>query len=85
MRLCVPAEAVLESGENTLAFVVSGDGQIDPRPVSIGQRGDDDIEVLSGLAEGESVVTSANFLIDSESRLRSALTTFGGVAQARRD
>lgn len=84
-RLCVPAEAVLESGEKTLAFVVSGDGQIDPRPVSIGQRGDDDVEVLSGLAEGESVVTSANFLIDSESRLRSALAAFGGVAQARRD
>jgi Cu(I)/Ag(I) efflux system membrane fusion protein len=85
MRLCVPAEAVLESGENTLAFVVSGDGEIDPRAVSIGQRGDDDVEVLSGLAEGESVVTSANFLIDSESRLRSALAAFGGVAQARRD
>jgi Cu(I)/Ag(I) efflux system membrane fusion protein len=84
-RLCVPAEAILESGEKTLAFVISGSGQIDPRLVSVGERGDDEVEILTGLAEGESVVTSANFLIDSESRLRSALAAFGGVAQPRRD
>jgi Cu(I)/Ag(I) efflux system membrane fusion protein len=85
MRLCVPADAILESGEKSLAFVISGTGKIDPRPVSIGQRGDDEVEILTGLAEGESVVTSANFLIDSESRLRSALAAFGGVAQPQRD
>ncbi len=85
MRLCVPADAILESGEKTLAFVISGNGRIDPRLVSVGQRGDDEVEILTGLAEGESVVTSANFLIDSESRLRSALAAFGGVAQPSRD
>ena len=83
MRLCVPADAILETGEKTLAFVISGTGKIDPRLVSVGQRGDDEVEVLTGLAEGESVVTSANFLIDSESRLRSALAAFGGVARQR--
>jgi Cu(I)/Ag(I) efflux system membrane fusion protein len=85
MRLCVPADAILESGERTLAFVISGGGEIDPRSVSVGQRGEDEVEILTGLAEGESVVTSANFLIDSESRLRSALAAFGGVAQPQRD
>jgi Cu(I)/Ag(I) efflux system membrane fusion protein len=76
VRLAVPAEAVLETGEKEFAFVVHEDGAIEPRLVTVGGRGEDYVGVIAGLAEGETVITSANFLIDSESRLRSALAAF---------
>lgn len=73
MRLAIPMSAVLHSGDKNFAFVVKGKGEFEPRLISIGVRTGNYYEVLSGLVEGETVVTSANFLIDSESRLRSVI------------
>jgi RND family efflux transporter MFP subunit len=72
-RLTVPDGAVLSSGTRDIVFVAKGDGYFEPRQVRIGLRLPDAMEVLEGLSEGERVVTSGNFLIDSESRLKSAL------------
>jgi hypothetical protein len=66
-----PAEAVLDTGVRQVAWVAVGKGRFEPREVVIGRRGDDGmIEVQSGLGVGDRVVTSGQFLIDSESRLR---------------
>ncbi len=73
-RLTVPEEAVMETGTRKIAFVKTGPGRFEPREVSVGQEGEGVLEVLSGLTEGEEVVTSANFLIDSESKLKAALS-----------
>ncbi len=72
-RLCVPGNAVIDSGLRRIVFVEAAQGFLQPREVRLGVRAGDDVEVLEGLAAGERVVTSANFLIDSESRLREAL------------
>ena len=71
--LFVPREAVLDSGAEQIVFVSVGDGYFEPRKVELGARLDDRIVVLSGLKPGERVVTSGNFLIDSESRLKNAM------------
>ena len=76
-RLTVPASAVLDSGRRQVAFVAQGDGQLVPRDVKLGSRFADDVEVLDGLAAGERVVTSANFLVDSESKLQAAESMMG--------
>ncbi len=69
----VPAPAVLRSGERNVVFVAAGDGSFEPRSVAVGSRGaEDEYEVRSGLAPGETVVLSGQFLLDSESRLREA-------------
>ncbi len=72
-RLMVPAEAVLDTGMRKVVFVVHSSGHFTAREVTAGERTDAGIEILSGLTEGEEVVTSGNFLIDSESRLKAAL------------
>jgi RND family efflux transporter MFP subunit len=72
-QLTVPQDAVLNSGTRQVVFVDRGDGHFEPREVMIGQRSDDRIEILSGLKAGDRIVTSGNFLVDSESRLQSAL------------
>jgi Cu(I)/Ag(I) efflux system membrane fusion protein len=64
---------VLDTGEKELVFVMKDGGVFEPREVRTGRRGGDYLEVRSGVAAGEKVVTSANFLIDSESRMRAAL------------
>ena len=69
----VPTEAVLHSGERAVAFVHLGEGRFEPRELRLGVRGDEEYQVLEGLAEGEDVVTSGQFLIDSESRLKEAV------------
>lgn len=81
VRLSVPAEAILDSGEKQMVFVVADDGAIEPRQVTIDRRGEDHVGIASGIVEGETVATSANFLIDSESRLRSALAAFGRAGE----
>ena len=75
-HLAVPQEAVLDTGERQVLFVVDSRGHFDPRQVTLGLVGDDEVEVKQGLKAGEQVVTSANFLIDSESRFRAALKQF---------
>jgi len=72
--LAVPSEAILRSGQRTLAIVALGEGRFEPRPVRLGIDGGDGwVEVSEGLREGERVVTSGQFLIDSESRLQEAV------------
>ena len=75
-KLAVPKEAVVDTGEHQFVFVVYGDGRFEPRAVRLGRLAQGYYEVLDGLRDGEDVVTSANFLIDSESRFRAALTAF---------
>jgi membrane fusion protein, copper/silver efflux system len=69
--LSLPSEAVVLTGERDLVFVVGRDGALEPRAVTLGARAGDRIQILSGVAEGERVVASANFLVDAESRLTS--------------
>ena len=71
--LTVPAEAVVDTGEMHYVFVAKDGGHFEPRQVKIGGRVKDRVEILSGVSEGETVVTTGNFLIDSESRLRAAI------------
>ncbi|MGA8011294.1 MAG: efflux RND transporter periplasmic adaptor subunit [Candidatus Acidiferrales bacterium] len=75
-QLVVPATGILQSGTRQIAFVNRSDGYIEPREVQLGARVGDDFVVLKGLKAGEQIVTSANFLIDSESQLQAALGSF---------
>jgi hypothetical protein len=75
-QLVIPASGVLQSGTRQIAFVERSDGYIEPREVQLGSRVGDDFIVLKGLKAGEQIVTSANFLIDSESQLQAALGSF---------
>ena len=75
-QLVIPATGVLQSGTRQIVFVSRGDGYIEPREVQLGSRAGDDFIVLKGLKAGEEIVTSANFLIDSESQLQAALGSF---------
>ncbi len=70
----VPDSALIETGTRTVAFVDGGDGTFEPRELKIGVRGNGKAQVLSGVKEGEKVAIRANFLLDSESKLRAALT-----------
>ncbi len=72
-RLAVPDSAVLDTGTRSVAFVETTEGVFEPRELKIGLRLEHEYEVLEGLSEGEHVVVSGNFLIDSESKLKSAL------------
>ena len=72
--LLVPDSAVLRSGEKNTVFVALDDGHFEPREVTLGPRAENNTyEVLSGLKEGERVVTSGQFMLDSESQLREAI------------
>jgi RND family efflux transporter MFP subunit len=71
--LVVPADAVVNSGTQQTVFVTEGDGHFDPRPVKTGRRLGDAVEIVDGLAEGETVASAATFFLDSESQLRGAL------------
>jgi Cu(I)/Ag(I) efflux system membrane fusion protein len=80
--LFVPASAVLKAGERQIVFLDRGDGRLEPREIETGARVEGGYAVLSGIAEGDKVVTSANFLIDSESSLKAALSSMGTVPPA---
>jgi membrane fusion protein, copper/silver efflux system len=75
-QLVIPAGGVLQSGMRSIVFVDHGEGQLEPRAVELGPQVGDEYVVQKGLQAGERVVTSANFLIDSESQLRAALGAF---------
>lgn len=70
--ITVPRDAVVDTGSERHVFVAVGPGRFEPRTVSLGVRLTDRVEVVSGLSEGERVVSSGVFLIDSESRLRAS-------------
>jgi Cu(I)/Ag(I) efflux system membrane fusion protein len=74
-RLSIPPSAVIETGTRAIVFVDRADGALEPREIGVGLRLADAYEVLSGLEEGERIVTSGNFLVDSESKLRAALAS----------
>jgi membrane fusion protein, copper/silver efflux system len=76
--LTVPESAVVQTGERTLVFVDQGQGHYQPREVSIGERVSGGYRVRGGLVAGERVVVSANFLLDSESSIRSAIARASG-------
>lgn len=76
--LVVPASAVMSTGTRSLVFVSHPDGMLEPREVTVGIRAEEVVEVVSGVAEAEQVVTGGNFLIDSESRLKAALEGMAG-------
>ena len=71
--LLVPAEALVDTGDDQYVFVAKSEGHFEPRRVKIGARAGDKVQVSDGVTEGETVVTTGNFLLDSESRLRSAI------------
>jgi RND family efflux transporter MFP subunit len=77
-RMTVPAEAVLDTGLKKTVFVDRGNGYLEPRQVSTGQRVGDRIEITEGLAARERVVISGNFLIDSESQLKASAAGMAG-------
>jgi Cu(I)/Ag(I) efflux system membrane fusion protein len=76
--LRIPADAVIRSGTKDVVFIALSNGKFEPREVQLGAKSGDQIEVAGGLTEGQEVVMRANFLVDSESQLRSSLSTIGG-------
>jgi Cu(I)/Ag(I) efflux system membrane fusion protein len=69
-KLAVPEESVLFSGEQAFVYLLTSDGRFEPKAIRVGAKTETDYEVVQGLKDGDQIVTSANFLIDSESRLR---------------
>lgn len=83
--LAVPDSSVLDTGSRQAILVDKGDGRFEPREIKLGRRGGGYVEVRDGLADGEAVVTSANFLIDAESNLKAALKGFADAAPPASD
>ena len=73
-RTVVPSSAIIDDGERRVVLIALGEGRFKPQPVKLGERGRELVEVLEGVEEGDRVVVSANFLIDSESQLKAALS-----------
>jgi len=78
----IPDSALIETGVRQIAFVDAGDGSFEPREVKVGVRGNGKAQILSGVKAGEKVAVRANFLLDSESKLRAALTKMTGGTSA---
>jgi len=75
--LTISTAAVVPTGSKYIVFVDHGGGKLEPRPIEIGSHSGDYYEVISGLNEGDRVVSSANFLVDAESRIQGVLKTWG--------
>lgn len=75
-QLTIPASAVFQTGLHQIAFVDRGGGYFEPREIETGVQAGDDVAVTKGLKAGEHIVTSSNFLIDSESQLQAAMGSF---------
>ena len=75
-HLAIPASGVFQTGTQNIVFIDHGGGYLEPRNVELGPQAGDEFTVLKGLKAGERIVTSANFLIDSESQLQAALGSF---------
>jgi len=81
-RLVVPSEAVIRTGRRAVVLVRKENGSFESRDVALGQEAGDDIEITQGLTEGEQVVASGQFLVDSEARLRSVTGSMGATTPA---
>jgi Cu(I)/Ag(I) efflux system membrane fusion protein len=79
-RLIVPAEAVITTGKRSIVIVKNGDGRLQPVEVVVGNDSGEDTEIKTGLSEGQQVVASGQFLIDSEASLKSVLPRMEGMA-----
>jgi RND family efflux transporter MFP subunit len=77
-RLAVPKEAVIDTGAKRYAILAHPNGYFEPRDIEVGEPGDQFYPLLSGLKEGDRIVTSAQFLVDSETNLQSALQAMAG-------
>ena len=75
-QLVIPASAALQAGTREIAFIDHGSGYLEPREIEIGPRLDDHVVVTKGLHQGDRVVSSANFLVDSEAQLQAAIGSF---------
>jgi len=75
-QLVIPASGVFQTGMHQVAFVEMGEGHFEPRDIQVGAHAGDDVVVSKGLTAREHIVTSANFLIDSESQLQAAMGSF---------
>jgi Cu(I)/Ag(I) efflux system membrane fusion protein len=75
--LTISTGAVVPTGSKFIVFVDHGGGKLEPREIEVGIQSGDYYEVVSGLNEGERVVSSANFLVDAESRIQGVLKTWG--------
>ena len=80
-RTAIPESAVMQTGTHSYVFRDDGNGKLTPVTVRLGTRADGFYEVLSGLAAGDRVVASANFLVDSESSIRAAIEAYGTVEE----
>jgi len=80
-QLVVPSTAVLHSGERSIAFIDHGQGNLEPRVIATGPQFDGSVVVLNGLKPGDRVVSSANFLVDSEAQLQAVMQSFAPPAQ----
>ncbi len=78
----IPDAAILDTGPRQIVYVMIGEGRYEPRQVKVGLRSDSQAQILSGVKAGEAVVDRANFLLDSESRLRAAITSAPGADTA---
>jgi Cu(I)/Ag(I) efflux system membrane fusion protein len=72
--VAVPSSAVIDTGDRKLVFLDKGEGRFEPRDVTLGARGDTQTEIIMGIKAGDQVVVAANFLLDAESNLNSALS-----------
>ena len=79
-QMVIPASAVLQTGTRAIAFVDRGNGNLEPRTIETGAQIDDTVIVVSGLKPGEKVVSSANFLVDSEAQLQAAAGAYAPSA-----
>ncbi len=82
--LTISTGAVVPTGNKYIAFVDHGGGKLEPREIEIGAHSGDYYEVISGLNEGDRVVSGANFLIDAESRIQGVLKTWETAHETRR-
>jgi RND family efflux transporter MFP subunit len=80
-QLVIPASGVLQAGTRQIAFIDRGQGSLEPREIETGLRLDDSIVVLKGLKAGDRIVSSANFLVDSEAQLQSAMSGYIPASQ----
>jgi Cu(I)/Ag(I) efflux system membrane fusion protein len=80
-RLAIPEDAIIDTGTRQIVYVDKGEGNFEPREVTVGLRADGMVEVIKGLKPKEKVATAANFLIDSEARLKGVVSTGSGGHQ----
>jgi Cu(I)/Ag(I) efflux system membrane fusion protein len=81
--LVVPASAVIQTGERAFVLVKRGEGLFEPRKVEVGERADERMSIAEGVAPGDTVVASANFLIDSEANLMAFMGGMLGMGMPR--